>query len=164
MSSTEVAVRSQSAIDAMNAVNAELTRQLQGVPEGEDDGGAGIFLQLLQAKTWAELDDPWSAAGLAKYVGQTILVRELHRMPSDIADGPGWYLVAKGVNTGTGEVATITTSSTAVMCQLLTGYINGWFPMTVIPRVAERKTKSGYYPQHLEIVDGYTPEPTGFRG
>jgi hypothetical protein len=157
MTSTEVAPRSQSQIDALSAVNAELTRQLLTVPDAPDDGGASMFLQLLGAKTWMDLDAPWSAQGLAKLKDKTLLLLRVHKMPSDVEDGPGWYLVVDAVDKATGEEVTFTTSSVAVMIQLLIMHVNGWWPMTVIPRVAKKPTKRGFYPQHLEIVDGPAP-------
>lgn len=157
MPSTEVAQRSAAEIEAMDKVNAELTRRLEAVPDSPDDGGAGMFMALLNVTHWKDLDAPWSAQGLAKYIGHTIMIDLIHKMPSDLEDGPSWYLVAHGVDTGTGEEVTFTTSSVATMIQLIIAHTNGWLPLTVIPRVAERKTKRGYYPQHLEIVAGPPP-------
>lgn len=154
MTGTEVATRSQSAIAALDEVNRELTARLAAVPDAPDDGGAAMFMELLNAKHWKDLDAPWSAQGLAKLIGKKILIDAVHKMVSDLKDGPGWYLVAHGVDTATGEEVTFTTSSVAVMIQLILMVTNNWMPCTAIPRVAEKPTKAGYYPQHLEIVSG----------
>lgn len=157
MTSTEVSTRSAGAIAEMAAVNAELTRRLETVPESPDDGGASMFMALLNATSWRELDAPWSAQGLARYVGKTIVIDAIHKMPSDLEDGPGWYLVAHGADRATGDEVVFTTSSVATMIQLIIAYTQNWLPLTVVPRVAEKPTKRGYYPQHLEIIDGPTP-------
>lgn len=152
MTSTEVAKRSPGAIAAMNEVNAELTARMARIPEAPDDGGAAMFWQLINAKSWEDLNNPWSAQGLAKLVGKQIRIETIHKMVSDIAEGPGWYLVAICVDTKTGEEVTFTTSAVAVMIQLIIMYTNDWLPCICIPRVAEKSTKSGFYPQHLEII------------
>lgn len=154
MSSTEVAPRTASELEAMAQVNQELTRRLKAVPDGPDDGGASLFMQLLSVTHWKDLDAPWSSEGLAKYIGKMIIINAIHKMPSDIEDGPGWYLVVHGAVAETGEEVTFTTSAVAVMIQLIIMATNGWLPITVIPRVAEKPTKRGFYPQHLEIVTG----------
>lgn len=138
----------------MDKVNEELTRRLAAVPDAEDDGGAGMFMALLGATHWKDLDAPWSAQGLAQYVGQQIVIDALHKMPSDLEEGPGWYLVAHGADTRTGDEVVFTTSSVATMIQLIIAHTQGWLPLTVIPRVAEKPTRRGYYPQHLEIISG----------
>lgn len=152
MTGTEVAKRSRTAELALAEVDAELTRMLETVPEAPDDGGAGMFMQLLAAKSWEDLNNPWSAQGLAKLVGKQIQIMAMHKMVSDLSEGPGWYLVVICVDTKTGEEVTFTTSAVAVMIQLLIMHARGWLPCIVIPRVAEKPTKNGFYPQRLEII------------
>ena len=147
----------------MDHIDAELTARLAAVPEAPDDGGASLYMQLLNATHWKDLDSPWSAQGLAKLIGKTLVITAVHKMESDLEEGPGWYLVAYGADKHTGDEVTFTTSSRAVMIQLIIAVTENFLPLTVIPRVAEKATKRGYYPQHLEIVDGPVMAPAGAR-
>lgn len=152
--STDVEPRGNGQIATLEHVNAELTRRLEAVPDAPDDGGASLFMALLNVTSWKDLDTPWSAKGLGKFKDLLVVITAVHKMPSDLPDGPGWYLVAHGATEATGEECTFTTSSVAIMIQLIIAQTNGWLPLTVIPRVAEKPTKRGFYPQHLEIVAG----------
>ncbi|MCL6626645.1 MAG: hypothetical protein K6T68_08695, partial [Alicyclobacillus shizuokensis] len=50
-----------------------------------------------------------------------------------------------------GERLTVTTGSVSIVAQLARAVAIGALPLRCIPRVANKPTKQGYYPQHLEI-------------
>lgn len=123
------------------------------VPEADSDEAVlRIVEQIFQAETPEELDNPWRGEGMRKYLGRLIRVRSIRRLPSDYATGPGWYLGCEIVMEATGEVEFTTTGSISIMAQLVTAHLKGMLPIDVVPRQAERKSRNGYFPMHLEVA------------
>lgn len=122
------------------------------IPDAGQDGLEGILAQLAAVTSPDQIDAPWQAGGLADYVGRPIVVEGARKMPSDYPGPLPWFLILDGYTSDTGEPVHATTGALSVVAQVVKAQVAGWLPMTVIPRLAERPTKDGYYPMHLEVV------------
>lgn len=120
--------------------------------EVDDDAEGRILLQVLSANDAEDVDAPWQSRKLSDWKDQIVTVHTLRRLPSTMDPRVPYFLVVQGVEGRTGRPVTATTSSKAVMAQLIRLYTLGALPLSVIPRKAERPTQSGNYPEHLEIV------------
>lgn len=161
---SELEIRQQRELEAMQAINRELTRMLEAVPGHSDQAGLEMFMSILAATSPDELDKPWNGNGMADYINQRIVIMDVHKEVSDIADGPGFFLVCPGAVVATGQAVTFITSSVQEMAQILVAYTNGWLPWECVPRIATKPTAKGYYPRHLETWrEGVTALETGDR-
>lgn len=151
MTEQQLMVRSETRFDAAVELNARLEAMIQEVPDAGDDAVLRMVEQLFTAQSIEDLDKPWSTQGLARYLDQVVHVQSIEKMPSDFPDGSPYFFVCHGVLRATGEEATLTTSAVMVMVQLIIAHARDMLPMDVVPRQATRPTKSGYYPQHLEV-------------
>jgi len=122
------------------------------VPEAGGDGFEAILEAIAAASSAAELDAPWRSAGLEGLANVPIVVSGIRKMPSDYPGGLPWFLVVDAAVRATGERITVTTGSVGVVAQLVKAWSLDAFPLTVVPRMAARPSRSGYYPMHLEIV------------
>lgn len=154
--STELVVRKDAPLaEREAAVAAAVERLLLEIPYDPDAGMVNILESLLTATTLEELDRPWAINGLGQFVDQVVQIDEVSRMPSDYRDGYAWYVVAQGVVVETGEALSFSTSSKAIITQLILARRAGLLPARFIVRVAEEPTEAGYYPQHLEVYREY---------
>lgn len=125
---------------------------LASVPDSGGDGMEGILQQLLEAGDASELDAPWRSAGLELYRNTPLVIRSIRKVPSEFEGGLPWFLVLDAAVLGSGELVTITTGAVSVVAQLARAWAMGALPLKVIPRQSDRPSKSGYYPQHLEVA------------
>jgi hypothetical protein len=125
---------------------------LATVPDAGGDGFESILAALLLATDVMDLDAPWRSAGFGELVNVPLVITGIRKMPSDYPGGLPWFLIADGAIVETGETVSITTGAVSIVAQLTKAHQLGGFPLRVIPRQAERPSKSGYYPQHLELV------------
>jgi hypothetical protein len=135
-------------------VRHEFAPLIEAIPEGGSDGDDAwvtILGSILDASSANDLDNPWRSNGLAQYKDKVITVHGVKRMPSDQPGPFAWYLVLDAEDNVTRERVVISTGATGPMAQLVKAFHLNAFPLQVIPRVAERPTASGGYPQHLEI-------------
>ena len=150
---TTTVIDHRPANDGLGAHNAgELRYLIEQLDEAEDDAETRILMQVLAADNAEDVDAPWQSRKLSDWNGQIVTVQSLKRMPSDIDSDVPYYLVVQGVEAKTGKPVTATTSSKASMAQLIRLYTLGALPLSIIPRVSERPTARGFYPEHLEIV------------
>lgn len=124
---------------------------IESVPEAGGDGVESILLALARATDPTDLDAPWRSEGLAELVNKRIVITGIRRMNSDYAGGLPWFLIIDGAIENTGETIAITTGSVSVVAQLVKAHAAGWFPLVATPRVSDRPSKSGFFPQHLEV-------------
>lgn len=124
---------------------------VEAIPEAPEADALSIAAQVLKATSVESLDAPWKTEGLVSYEGIRLTVTGVRRLPSDFADGIGFYVIIDGVLTGTGEMVTFTTGSVSVVMQLGRAIQLDALPLAVIPRRAAKPSKAGYYPWHLEI-------------
>src|ERR1700756_5405372 len=120
---------------------------LDDVPDSNEDDDAFIRIleQLSAAQTLEDLQAPWDSNGLEKYVDQSILVTAIRKSPSRFQGGFSHFLVLDA-KTKDGELVVTTTSSGAVVVQLLKIRALGQLPTLVIPRAAT--TAKGYTAMH----------------
>lgn len=130
----------------------ELPQLISGIPDAPDDAEARILEQILNAQSLSDIDAPWRSGSLGKYNGTVLTITEVSKIPSDKDTAIGYFLVVRGTVRGTGETFTASTSSHAVLAQLTRLWLAGAFPVDVIPRKAERPSRNGFYPEHLEMV------------
>ena len=133
-------------------LRAELERMLDAIPESGGDAWDGIIGSIVAAGDPFDLDAPWRAEGLKAYRNRQVLFRSIRRMPSGFTGGLGFFLVADCADPATGETFTATTSSLAVVVQLLKAADIGGLPLLAIPRQSDKASRSGFYPMHLEMV------------
>lgn len=130
----------------------ELPALIQGVPDAEGDAEQRIIEALLNARDIQDLNKPWESGSLSKWKDTVLTVTELSKMPSDKDQAMGYFLVLRGTVRGTGEPFVASTSSHATMASLVRLWLADAFPVDVIPRKADKPSRSGFYPEHLEIV------------
>lgn len=130
----------------------ELPQLIQGVPDAEGDAEQRIIEALLNARDIQDLNKPWESGSLSKWKDTVLTVTELSKMPSDKDQAMGYFLVLRGTVRGTGEPFVASTSSHATMASLVRLWLADAFPVDVIPRKADKPSRSGFYPEHLEIV------------
>ena len=131
---------------------------LADVPEIDEGGYENILNNLMNAGSIYDLDAPWKADSLANYKDRAINITGVRQAPSDFQDGFGVYLVVDLIDLETGEHASVTTGAVSIVAQLARAATLDAFPLMVIPRVASKPTKKGFYPQHLEIVKEQPPK------
>ena len=130
----------------------ELPELIQGVPDAEGDAEERIIEALLNARDIQDLNKPWESGSLSKWKDTVLTVTELSKLPSDKDQAMGYFLVLRGTVRGTGEPFVASTSSHATMASLVRLWLADAFPVDVIPRKADKPSRSGFYPEHLEIV------------
>lgn len=125
---------------------------IASVPDAGTEGVESILRQLAAVTDPNALDTPWQAGGLADWVGRTIIVRGIRKMPSDHPGALPWFLIIDGQDPVTGGELHLTSGSVSVVAQLVKAHAAGWFPLAFVPRLADRPTKDGFYPMHLEVA------------
>lgn len=122
------------------------------VPSEDGSGMERIVEKLLSAESWEELSEPWETTDAQKLRGKRLLIQSIMRRPSQYQGGLGIFLVVHSVDKGTGEQIAWTTSSQAVIAQLVRAYAMGWLPCLAEMVIADRPTEAGYYPHHLKFL------------
>ena len=127
--------------------------QMATMVPSEDGGGYERILDaILSAESWETLSDPWESTNAEKLRGKRLRVESVMRRPSQFAGGLGIFLVVKSVDLKTGEALVWTTSSVAIIAQLVRAYALRAFPLVAEVVIADRPTSQGFYPQHLHIL------------
>lgn len=135
------------------ALVESFTQLFAKIPQADSDQAMErIVLQILQAEDPSELDAAWDSNSIKELVGRVLVVNDMKLLPSDYASGPQWYLGLEVTLEATGENGFASCSSISCMAQLAHAYNKGWLPLKVVPRQAERRSRNGYFPIHLEIV------------
>lgn len=122
------------------------------LPETESDGGASIIQAVLNTVDVQGLDNPWDAKEPEKLCGEWLIITEASRSISTYAEGLGVFLVVTAVREDSGEEIVFTTGSMAVVAQIVRAYTIGAIPLRAKMLMAERASKKGYFPMHLEIA------------
>lgn len=144
-------------VDDTEIVISDETRALfaqmaMAVPEPTGDASERIVLQILNATSWDDLDDPWDSTKAETLVDVELRIDAITRHPSSYAEGLGIFLVAHGVRMDTKAEIVFPTGSISIVAQLTKAYLLGAFPVYVTLRRSPRPTAKGYYPQHLEFT------------
>ena len=135
------------------AVVEAFKRLMSDIPESDpNDATARIVAQILAAETPEELEEPWNGEGMRALSGRLLRITDVRRLPSEFLSGPGWYLGCTAVLVETGESKFVTTGSLSILAQIGRAVQAGWLPIDVVPREAEKPSRNGYRPMHLEIA------------
>lgn len=139
-------------LDATPGLREVFLELLMAVPDPPDDATARIVGQILEAQSVEELDRPWDAEGMRDLRDTVVRVNSVHKMPSDYRKGLGTYLVCNCTDPASGEQFVLTTGSVSIVAQLVRAHALGGLPLEVVPKMAEKASKNGYFPMHLELV------------
>lgn len=153
--STDVAVPSTptAAVVAISQENRNMFAQMVTmVPGAEDDGINSILAQILKSATWAELSDPWNTEKSAQMVDIDLRIDSITRHDSDYSDGLGVFLLIRGKRMDTDQDVAFACGGVSVVAQLVTAYALQAYPLYGTLRKADKPSKRGYYPLHLEIT------------
>ena len=140
-----VTVLSPQVIEAYEAMIAD-------VPDAGGEGMDAILQALATATDIRDLDAPWRSGNLESFLNTPIVVTGIRKLPSDYDGGLPYFLVVDAGVRASGELVTITTGAVSVVAQLVKAHGLDAFPLTVVPRRADRPSRSGFYPLHLEVV------------
>jgi len=130
------------------------------IPADLGNGTEDILAKILAAETWDQLDAPWETSDIDDIQGLELTITKVTRRPSTFKGGLGVFLVVHLMDKRTGKEYVKTTGSVSVVGQIARAYFLGAMPLSVKWVRAERPSDSGYFPQHLEILDGVTPDKT----
>jgi hypothetical protein len=126
---------------------------LAAVPDAESGGGMERILEQIAAATdLSQLDAPWRTGDFEQLAGQVVVIQTIAKMPSEYASGLPWFLVVDLTIEQTGELVKATTGAVSIVAQLVKAWQLGSLPARARVMVAEKPTRSGYYPQHLEFL------------
>lgn len=123
------------------------------IPEIEADGGIGIVMDIMNATTLEQLDAAWTESDNDRLLNQPMLFTQVRRGDSDFKDGLGLFLSVNATVVHSGEEVIFSTGSVSVVAQLVRAYTLKLFPFVGMLVKAEKQSKNGYYPQHLEIEE-----------
>lgn len=131
------------------------------IPDTEGGGVENILASIFDATSAAELEKPWSDMDRGIPLGVPFLANGLTKSASDFRDGLGFYLVVDAIDLRTGESVEWVTGSVSVVAQLVKAYQLGILPQAFKLVEAEKASKAGYKPQHLEVIDNPAPAAKG---
>lgn len=124
------------------------------IPDIEDDPTPRMMAAILNADDPSDINRIFESRAIKAAAGRTARFDALRKAPSDFADtGPAFYLVADVTWKDTGEQDVLTISSQMSMLELLVAQQKGWLPLTAEVVQKERKTKRGFHPIHLRILE-----------
>jgi hypothetical protein len=124
-----------------------------GIPEADDaEAYENIVAQLLAADGVDALNAPWDTSTVDNLANHRLRIESMTRRQSDFAGGLGVYIVAKGVDMGTGETFVWTTGSVAIVAQLARIHHMGALPAVVELVVGDPSPTTGRRPQHLKVL------------
>lgn len=131
---------------------AAVEMMMDGIPEAGGDAFESIIGSIIAVNDARDLDAPWRSAGMGELANQRIRIDAIRKSPSDFPGGLPFFLLCDGAFVETGEVFTVTTGAVSVVVQLAKAHQLGALPLVCIPRVADRPSKAGNFPMHLEMV------------
>lgn len=159
MTSTELEPRKAAQLAARQKINAYLNTALLDIPEDDGSGMERIIESILTIERIEDIDAPWNSNGFGEYADHVLTLRAAKRLPSDFKDSCGWFVVVDAVHKASGQPVALSTSSNAVMAQILVLQRKNWWPVDMIPRYSDRPTEAGYYPMHLDLHRGEPLSP-----
>lgn len=144
-------------IERENKVLAQLNIWLEAIPTSGEDGLLAILEQIVATEDPDLLDAAWNTAGFGDWLGYALRIDNPRKAASKLAGGLGWFLIVDAVVHATGEKLTLTTSSVAIMAQILVAAGRGMLPKDFVPLEKEEPTENGFYPQHLKVWKNHMP-------
>lgn len=140
-------------------MDSQLARFLSAGREGsvQDPQQAALDMvrQILAAETVEDVLKRAEALHARDILDQTIVLTGVRFNESDLGgDGPDFYALLEIVDEN-GEAQVVTCGAITVMAQVWKLNELGALPMRAVLREAEKATKSGFKPMHLEPVDSF---------
>lgn len=123
------------------------------IPETESDGGFGIVLDVLAANDIFDLDKTWQEKDLDALLKRKLVFDSISRSDSTYQDGLGVFLVVRCTDPENGEEVVFSTGSVNIVAQLVKAHLLGAFPFVGRLIQAEKPSRNGYYPQHVQLED-----------
>lgn len=130
----------------------ELPQLIAGIPDADGDAEDRIIEALLNAQNIQDLNAPWQSGSLGKYRDTVLTITDVSKLPSDKDQKMGYFLILRGTVRGSGEPFVASTSSHAIMAAITRLWLAQAIPVDVIPRKADKPSRNGFYPEHLEVV------------
>lgn len=127
------------------------------IPAEIAGGTEDILRKVLSAKTWDQVDEPWEATDVSDILGKHLQVRSVSRRPSTFKGGLGIFLIIKLYDARARKEYVKATGSVAIVGQFAALYAMRATAITIEWCRAERPSESGYYPQHIKVIDASTP-------
>lgn len=149
-----MASKSLAGVISSKMLSETFNEMLKSVPlneDSEENATENFIAAVLAAENPAELDAAWNGGGDLP-TDVEITITKVTQIPSDYKESLGVFLVVWYTETVSGFSGTATTGSIPTVAQLVKACAMGALPLKVVPRVAARPTRNGYYPQHLEVV------------
>jgi hypothetical protein len=135
------------------AIIARFVDMVAVIPDFTDDGGLSMAAEILSASEPGDLDSRWDDRAEDALVGVEQIIYELEKAPSTIAENKlPFYLIVYAADRKSGERIRWTTSSLAIISQLIKASVAEWLPLAAKVVVGDRTAK-GFYPKHLQILD-----------
>lgn len=152
MSTTDTTPGADLAIVSQGLLN-QFAAMVVGIPEADDsEAYEAIVTQLLNADGVDALNAPWNSDAAEHLNGHRLRIESITRRPSDYSEGLGQFLVCKGIDMGTGEPFVLSTGSVSIVAQLVRAHYLKAFPVIAELVIADKPTKKGYRPQHLNVI------------
>lgn len=126
------------------------------IPREDGSGTENILNQILNAKSWEELDEPWQSTDVDDILGKRLTLKRAIRRPSTFAGGLGQFVVCFMQDKKTGQDVVKATGAISIVAQVARAYALQCLPLEIEWCRADRPTENGYYPQHLAVFDGVT--------
>lgn len=140
------------------AILQQFAEMAVAIPADLGGGTEDIVRKILAATSWDQLDEPWETSSVDDILGKTLRIEKVVRRPSTYQGGLGVFLIVHLVDPRDQKKYVKTTGSVSIVAQLARAYFLGVTALTIQWCRAERPSESGYYPQHLKIIDAAMPE------
>lgn len=128
------------------------------IPADPGGGTEDILRKVLSAKTWGDVNTPWETSDIEDILGKPLRVVSVTRRPSTFAGGLGVFLVVKLRDAKTNAEYLKTTGSVSVVGQFASLYAMGATALLIEWCRADRPSESGFYPQHIKVLDAHVPD------
>ena len=140
-----------------DVVMAKYETMILTIPEGGDADGFGLIADVINAKSWDDLNGDGKLQKAEDVAGCEIKVLSLTRHRSEIEGGMPWYLIARYVDTATGEVGSFNTSAGVVMAKLVSLHCLRVLPALVKIEKATKATRGGFFPLDMVVLAATPP-------
>ena len=139
------------------AVVEQFQNMVRLIPDAEEGGVSNILAQIFAAQTADDLEKPWSDDERGIPLGRAFTLLSVSKRASDFRDGLGFYLELDVIDLSTGEQTVWVTGSVSAVAQIVKAYSLGLLPINFVLVEAEKASKAGYKPQHLEVIKAEEP-------
>lgn len=131
----------------------KFTELVTMIPEGGDDDGSGIILDILNATDWADLNREAELPDARDMAGRDLVFTDATRHVSTIDGGLPFYLIVNAVDKETGEAVRFNTSAGSIITKLAKLWQLGCWPFRGVISATTKPTRAGFYPLDLAITE-----------